>query len=232
MLHYTNSIVSQDSLNLVKCREKRSCQYLCFLGIFVKAVVIWKIKPLRYSSHSGLKGWIWMWLNERISACFASSVSFFFFFIHRPQIPASDELCHILTVHRSTTPPDTAPSPPLNLSQSPPDLQPAAPFPHSPPDSAPVTALTSHTILPSPETLTTSIAPSLGLPSAFSSALPTQLAPSDPTTPPQALSPPPPDFTPPPAELLGSDDEEQENPADYCKGIRLGGVLVNPFLRI
>uniref|UniRef100_A0A8C2KSW5 non-specific serine/threonine protein kinase n=1 Tax=Cyprinus carpio TaxID=7962 RepID=A0A8C2KSW5_CYPCA len=32
------------------------------------------------------------------------------------------------------------------------------------------------------------------------------------------LSPPPPDFSPPPAELLGSDDEEQENPSDYCKG--------------
>uniref|UniRef100_A0A673GQZ3 non-specific serine/threonine protein kinase n=1 Tax=Sinocyclocheilus rhinocerous TaxID=307959 RepID=A0A673GQZ3_9TELE len=25
-------------------------------------------------------------------------------------------------------------------------------------------------------------------------------------------------FSPPPAELLGSDDEEQENPSDYCKG--------------
>uniref|UniRef100_A0A8C1NW13 non-specific serine/threonine protein kinase n=1 Tax=Cyprinus carpio TaxID=7962 RepID=A0A8C1NW13_CYPCA len=43
-------------------------------------------------------------------------------------------------------------------------------------------------------------------------------APANQTTPPQALSPPPPDFSPPPAELLGSDDEEQENPSDYCKG--------------
>uniref|UniRef100_A0AAR2KGQ2 non-specific serine/threonine protein kinase n=1 Tax=Pygocentrus nattereri TaxID=42514 RepID=A0AAR2KGQ2_PYGNA len=135
-----------------------------------------------------------------------------------PQIPASDELCHILTVHRPTTPPDTAPSPPLNLSQSPPDLQPAASILHSPPISVPVTALPSHTILPSPETATASIAPSLGLPSAFSTTPPTPLAPSNQTSPPQALSPPPPDFTPPPAELLGSDDEEQENPADYCKG--------------
>uniref|UniRef100_A0AAR2K249 non-specific serine/threonine protein kinase n=1 Tax=Pygocentrus nattereri TaxID=42514 RepID=A0AAR2K249_PYGNA len=63
-----------------------------------------------------------------------------------------------------------------------------------------------------------STAPSLGLPSAFSTTPPTPLAPSNQTSPPQALSPPPPDFTPPPAELLGSDDEEQENPADYCKG--------------
>ncbi|CAL8318955.1 unnamed protein product [Merluccius merluccius] len=32
------------------------------------------------------------------------------------------------------------------------------------------------------------------------------------------LSPPPPDLTPPPPELLGSDDEEQEDSSDYCKG--------------
>uniref|UniRef100_A0A3B5AAG1 non-specific serine/threonine protein kinase n=1 Tax=Stegastes partitus TaxID=144197 RepID=A0A3B5AAG1_9TELE len=38
------------------------------------------------------------------------------------------------------------------------------------------------------------------------------------TTPPPPLSPPPAEFTPPPAQLLGSDDEEQEDPSDYCKG--------------
>uniref|UniRef100_A0A8C3G4U3 non-specific serine/threonine protein kinase n=1 Tax=Cyclopterus lumpus TaxID=8103 RepID=A0A8C3G4U3_CYCLU len=38
------------------------------------------------------------------------------------------------------------------------------------------------------------------------------------TTPPFTLSPPPPELTPPPAQLLGSDDEEQEDPSDYCKG--------------
>ncbi|XP_069040142.1 SRSF protein kinase 3 isoform X2 [Lepisosteus oculatus] len=38
------------------------------------------------------------------------------------------------------------------------------------------------------------------------------------TPPPPLLTPPPRDFTPPPAELLGSDDEEQEDPSDYCKG--------------
>ncbi|XP_060788415.1 SRSF protein kinase 3 isoform X2 [Neoarius graeffei] len=156
-----------------------------------------------------------------------------------PQIQTSDEVCHILTIHRATTPPDTPPSPPLNLSQSPPDLQPVAPdlqpvasdlqlvapdlqpvapVHHSAPISVPVTALPSPYILSSPETPSASIPPSLGLPSAFSTTPPTQIALSQPTTPPQALSPPPPDFTPPPAELLGSDDEEQENPADYCKG--------------
>lgn len=39
-------------------------------------------------------------------------------------------------------------------------------------------------------------------------------------TPPQTLSPPPPELTPPPAQQLGSDDEEQEDPTDYCKGER------------
>ncbi|KAM8862252.1 SRSF protein kinase 3 isoform 2-T2 [Spinachia spinachia] len=37
-------------------------------------------------------------------------------------------------------------------------------------------------------------------------------------TPPFTLSPPPPELTPPPVQLLGSDDEEQEDPSDYCKG--------------
>lgn len=46
------------------------------------------------------------------------------------------------------------------------------------------------------------------------SSVPPQLA-----TPPQTISPPPPpELTPPPAHLLGSDDEEQEDPSDYCKG--------------
>uniref|UniRef100_A0A8P4G0Q4 non-specific serine/threonine protein kinase n=1 Tax=Dicentrarchus labrax TaxID=13489 RepID=A0A8P4G0Q4_DICLA len=43
-------------------------------------------------------------------------------------------------------------------------------------------------------------------------------APPQLTTPPPTLSPPPPELTPPPAQLLGSDDEEQEDPSDYCKG--------------
>uniref|UniRef100_A0A665TXK7 non-specific serine/threonine protein kinase n=1 Tax=Echeneis naucrates TaxID=173247 RepID=A0A665TXK7_ECHNA len=39
-----------------------------------------------------------------------------------------------------------------------------------------------------------------------------------PAMPSPVLSPPPPELTPPPAQLLGSDDEEQEDPSDYCKG--------------
>ncbi|XP_051282647.1 SRSF protein kinase 3 [Dicentrarchus labrax] len=57
-----------------------------------------------------------------------------------------------------------------------------------------------------------SFAPHAGLLPMMSSA-PPQL-----TTPPPTLSPPPPELTPPPAQLLGSDDEEQEDPSDYCKG--------------
>eukprot|EP00064_Thunnus_orientalis_P017902 superscaffoldBa00003941_g17988 len=57
-----------------------------------------------------------------------------------------------------------------------------------------------------------SLAPPIGLPPMMASA-PTHL-----TTPPTTMSPPPPQLTPPPAHLLGSDDEEQEDPSDYCKG--------------
>lgn len=41
-----------------------------------------------------------------------------------------------------------------------------------------------------------------------------------PLVPPPPPPPPPPDPTPPEPEeeILGSDDEEQEDPADYCKG--------------
>ncbi|XP_054868746.1 SRSF protein kinase 3 isoform X3 [Amphiprion ocellaris] len=56
------------------------------------------------------------------------------------------------------------------------------------------------------------LGPPIGLPPVMSSA--TQQL----TTPHTPLSPPPAEFTPPPAQLLGSDDEEQEDPSDYCKG--------------
>lgn len=47
----------------------------------------------------------------------------------------------------------------------------------------------------------------------------TSCAPSRLATPPPNLSPPPPpELSPPPEQLLGSDDEEQEDPSDYCKG--------------
>ncbi|XP_010863582.1 SRSF protein kinase 3 isoform X2 [Esox lucius] len=138
------------------------------------------------------------------------------------QLPTTDELCHILTIHRPVTPPKT---PPLNLSQSPPVLQPPASInlSQSPPHLCPAAPTT--TPLPTPLTLSdysetlsspiwsSPIAPSLCLPPLLSSTPTEPLA-----TPPEALSPPPPDFSPPPPELLGSDDEEQEDPSDYCKG--------------
>ncbi|XP_063064805.1 SRSF protein kinase 3 [Engraulis encrasicolus] len=186
-----------------------------------------------------------------------------------PPLPTADELCHILTIHTPSTPPKSPPTPPpLILSQSPPDLKPAAPLPRSLPisipgslsDSPPASVPTSEPAPPSPASLVSPpatpaspvIAPSLGLPPVLLSAStppsppqtlltetlthsrtdththsyndtppPLQTLsppPTDFTPPPQALSPPAPDFTPPPAELLGSDDEEQENPSDYCKG--------------
>ncbi|XP_041802147.1 SRSF protein kinase 3 [Chelmon rostratus] len=57
-----------------------------------------------------------------------------------------------------------------------------------------------------------SLGPPISLLPMMSSATP-QL-----TTPPPTLTPPPPELTPPPIQLLGSDDEEQEDPSDYCKG--------------
>lgn len=50
---------------------------------------------------------------------------------------------------------------------------------------------------------------------------PQQKAPSAPPPPPPPPPPPLPEPTPPEPEeeILGSDDEEQEDPADYCKGV-------------
>ncbi|XP_043987379.1 SRSF protein kinase 3 isoform X2 [Gambusia affinis] len=56
------------------------------------------------------------------------------------------------------------------------------------------------------------------LDSPFSFPLMTSSAPSHLAMPPPHQSPPPVELTPPPAQLLGSDDEEQEDPSDYCKG--------------
>ncbi|MEQ2257079.1 hypothetical protein ILYODFUR_030806, partial [Ilyodon furcidens] len=56
------------------------------------------------------------------------------------------------------------------------------------------------------------------LESPFSFASMTSSATSQLTMPPPDQSPPPLELTPPPAQLLGSDDEEQEDPSDYCKG--------------
>ncbi len=144
------------------------------------------------------------------------NISFFLLFtaLQTPDPLLQWTVSHPHSIHRSATPPESPPTPPLNLSQSPPDLQPPAPIPHS----IPITVVPSPSVLSSPDTPSTSIAPSLGLPLVLSTTPPTPQAPANQTTPPQALSPPPPDFSPPPAELLGSDDEEQENPSDYCEG--------------
>ncbi|KAG7472672.1 hypothetical protein MATL_G00111410 [Megalops atlanticus] len=134
----------------------------------------------------------------------------------RPQIPNTDDLCHILTIHTPTSPTKTPPTPPLNLSQSPPDLHPPAPVTPSIP--IPKTTISASHPLSSSETPPTPIVPLLRAPPTQSGTPPTQLIPPPQTPPSQALSPPPPDFTPPPPELLGSDDEEQEDPSDYCRG--------------
>jgi len=57
---------------------------------------------------------------------------------------------------------------------------------------------------------------------------PQQKAPSAPPPPPPPPPPPLPEPTPPEPEeeILGSDDEEQEDPADYCKGVCNSAVLM------
>ncbi|KAM6924422.1 SRSF protein kinase 3 [Xenentodon cancila] len=52
----------------------------------------------------------------------------------------------------------------------------------------------------------------------FSLPLLTPSAISQLTPPPPSQNLPPLELTPPPAHMLGSDDEEQEDPSDYCKG--------------
>ncbi|XP_032423039.1 SRSF protein kinase 3 isoform X3 [Xiphophorus hellerii] len=56
------------------------------------------------------------------------------------------------------------------------------------------------------------------LDSPFSFPPMTSSAPSHLAMPPPHQTPPPVELTLPPAQLLGSDDEEQEDPSDYCKG--------------
>uniref|UniRef100_UPI0037E88E6B SRSF protein kinase 3 n=1 Tax=Semicossyphus pulcher TaxID=241346 RepID=UPI0037E88E6B len=129
----------------------------------------------------------------------------------------------------STSPPTLPHNTTHNASELPSALHPAkAPPtpPLSPSHSAPflLTSLTftssvsSHLYSPPCSTSSSflrsldSLGPPIGLLPMMSPTTP-QL-----TTPPSTLSPPPPELTPPPAQLLGSDDEEQEDPSDYCKG--------------
>lgn len=127
-----------------------------------------------------------------------------------PTIPhnitySASELPSVSAQHPAKAPP----SPPLSPSHPDPFRLTSVTFtsnvsshPYSPVCSPSASVLHSLTSLGTP----------IGLLPVMSSATP-QL-----TTPPPNMSPPPPDLTPPPAQLLGSDDEEQEDPSDYCKG--------------
>ncbi|KAI4785319.1 hypothetical protein KUCAC02_037838, partial [Chaenocephalus aceratus] len=108
-------------------------------------------------------------------------------------------LQHIITHNAFDLPSVTAPpSPPL---------RPSPPDPPSPPLSpSPLLIGPPPVISSAPTQMTT---PHL----AMSTIIPVL------TPPPPVLTPPPPVLaTPPPVQLLGSDDEEQEDPSDYCKG--------------
>ncbi|XP_076597322.1 SRSF protein kinase 3 [Chaetodon auriga] len=123
-----------------------------------------------------------------------------------PTMPHNaSELPSVSAQHPAKAPP----SPPLSPSHPDPFLLSSVTF---------TSSLSSH--LPSPVCSSSasllhsldSLGPPISLLPMMSSATP-QL-----TTPPPTLTPPPPELTPPPAQLLGSDDEEQEDPSDYCKG--------------
>ncbi|XP_030588827.1 SRSF protein kinase 3 [Archocentrus centrarchus] len=109
----------------------------------------------------------------------------------------------------ATHPAKAPPTPPLSPSQPDPFLLTSVTF---------TSSVSSHLYSPlcssSPSFLRSldSLGPPIGRPPVMPTAS-QQL-----TSPPPAVTPPPPELTPPPAQLLGSDDEEQEDPSDYCKG--------------
>ncbi|XP_054637430.1 SRSF protein kinase 3 [Dunckerocampus dactyliophorus] len=74
---------------------------------------------------------------------------------------------------------------------------------------SPLCSSSSSSFVTSFDSAATHIGPNSGM-----SSPPTHTA----TTPAPPISPPPAELTLPPAQLLGSDDEEQEDPSDYCKG--------------
>ncbi|XP_041655099.1 SRSF protein kinase 3 isoform X2 [Cheilinus undulatus] len=109
---------------------------------------------------------------------------------------------HPLALHSAKAPP----TPPLSPSHFDQFLLPSVTF---------TSTVSSHLYSPASSSFLhslDSLPPPIGLHPMMSSSTP-QL-----TTPPPPLSPPPLELTPPPAQLLGSDDEEQEDPSDYCKG--------------
>uniref|UniRef100_A0A3B4GU90 non-specific serine/threonine protein kinase n=1 Tax=Pundamilia nyererei TaxID=303518 RepID=A0A3B4GU90_9CICH len=109
----------------------------------------------------------------------------------------------------ATHPAKAPPTPPLSPSQPDPYLLTSVTF---------TSSVSSHLYSPlcsfSPSFMRSldSLGPPISLPPMMPTAT-HQL-----TSPPPAMTPPPPELTPPPAQLLGSDDEEQEDPSDYCKG--------------
>uniref|UniRef100_A0A669DX74 non-specific serine/threonine protein kinase n=1 Tax=Oreochromis niloticus TaxID=8128 RepID=A0A669DX74_ORENI len=109
----------------------------------------------------------------------------------------------------ATHPAKAPPTPPLSPSQPDPYLLTSVTF---------TSSVSSHLYSPlcssSPSFMRSldSLGPPISLPPMIPTAT-HQL-----TSPPPAMTPPPPELTPPPAQLLGSDDEEQEDPSDYCKG--------------
>lgn len=103
---------------------------------------------------------------------------------------------------------NSPPSPPLSPSHPEPFLLNSVTFTSSVTSHLSSPICSSSSALHSPDTL----GPPIGLLPMMPSVTP-QLV-----TPPQTITPPPLELTPPPAQQLGSDDEEQEDPSDYCKG--------------
>ncbi|XP_035501101.1 SRSF protein kinase 3 [Scophthalmus maximus] len=127
----------------------------------------------------------------------------------------------------ATLPPDVTHPAPKSLSVS-------APHPPKAPSTPPLSPSNTDPFLLTSVTFTSSVSSHLYPPLCSSSASflssldslgpPIGLAPSmssahhQLTTPPPTLTTPPPALSPSPVQLLGSDDEEQEDPSDYCKG--------------
>ncbi|KAK2898206.1 SRSF protein kinase 3 isoform X2 [Channa argus] len=142
--------------------------------------------------------------------------------------------------HRSKSPPSSPQSSPHNIAHSASEsLSLSAPHPPTPPLTPPhpdpfllnsitfTSSTSSHlytplcssstSVLCSPDSLSLPIGLPFIMPSATHGLTTPPPAPA-PAPPPVELTPPPLELTPPSAHLLGSDDEEQEDPSDYCKG--------------
>ncbi|XP_063738621.1 SRSF protein kinase 3 isoform X3 [Eleginops maclovinus] len=130
----------------------------------------------------------------------------------------SESVNQNITQSSFRSPHQTGPAVPHNITHNASDL-PSATAPPSPPLSPSHHDPPSQPLSPSP-LFFGSLCTHIGPHSVISSAPPQM------TTPHLARSPLPPVLTPPtsvlapppPVQLLGSDDEEQEDPSDYCKG--------------